>query len=138
VEEWMTDRRTIAILTIALGVSASACAARSTRRGSDTAAALNANGRSMAELFQGKFPGVQVFQDPGGGIRIRIRNAGTINGGGDPLFVLDGVPLQNNPDGLIFIDPNEIAKIEVLKDIGSTSIYGIQGANGVVLITRKK
>ena len=134
----MPLRRTFAILVLTLSGQPIGCAARTARSDADTTAALNANGRSMAELFQGKFPGVQVFQDAGGGIRIRIRNAGTINGGGDPLFVLDGVPLQNNPDGLIFIDPNEIAKIEVLKDIGSTSIYGIQGANGVVLITRKK
>jgi TonB-dependent SusC/RagA subfamily outer membrane receptor len=111
-------------------------AASGTKSSSSTV--TDANGRSMAELLQGKFPGVQVFQAPGGGIQIRIRNAGTFNGGGEPLYVLDGMPLQNNPDGLLFIDPGTIAKIEVLKDVGSTAIYGIQGANGVVKITTKK
>lgn len=97
-----------------------------------------ANGRSTAELFQGRFPGVQVFQDPSGGIRVRIRGSGTINASSDPLYIVDGHEMQNNPDGLLFINPADIMKIEVLRDVGSTSLYGVRGANGVVLITLRK
>lgn len=110
------------------------------------------------QLIQGKVAGVQVMNNsgaPGGGTTIRIRGASSIRAGNQPLFVVDGVPLDNNsarPGGgdvglgdrspgtnpLNFINPNDIASIDVLKDASATAIYGSRGANGVVLITTKK
>ena len=111
------------------------------------------------QLIQGKVAGVQIINNsgaPGGSTTIRIRGASSIRAGNQPLFVLDGVPLDNssarpsspgdlgfggNAQGanpLNFINPNDIASIDVLKDASATAIYGSRGANGVVLITTKK
>jgi TonB-dependent SusC/RagA subfamily outer membrane receptor len=59
-------------------------------------------------------------------------------GSSDPLYIIDGTKVQSGPGGLLFLDPQEIARIEVLKDIGSTSLYGSEGANGVIIITTKR
>jgi TonB-dependent SusC/RagA subfamily outer membrane receptor len=88
------------------------------------------------ELFVGRFPGVRVVGAPGG-MSIRIRGANSIYGDNAPLFIVDGMPMDA-PNGLISINPQDVAKIEVLKDIGQTSYYGVRGANGVVLITTKR
>ncbi len=112
---------------------------------------------SPDQLIQGKVSGVQVINNsgaPGAGTTIRVRGASSIRGGNQPLFVIDGVQLDNRnarpgagipdlgntPDGnpLNFINPNDIASIEVLKDASAAAIYGSRGANGVVLITTKK
>jgi outer membrane receptor protein involved in Fe transport len=95
----------------------------------------------MAELFRGKFPGVEVFEAPGGGIRVKIRNSGALNGDlssrnsdvGDPIYVVDNVEVSA-PDGVLFMDPNTIAKIEVER---VSALYGIRGSNGVIKITTK-
>ena len=88
------------------------------------------------ELFAGRFPGVRVVSAPGG-LSIRIRGQATINGDGAPLYVVDGFPMEPT-NGLLSINPSDIQKIEVLKDIGQTAYYGVRGANGVVLITTKR
>jgi TonB-dependent SusC/RagA subfamily outer membrane receptor len=94
-------------------------------------------GKTLAELFQGKFAGVEAFS-VNGGVRIRIRNSANLDGsGGDPLFVIDDLPVSP-PDGVLRMNPNDIVKIEVLKDDASTMIYGIKAANGVVKITTKR
>ena len=103
---------------------------------------------SPEELIRAKVPGVQVVDnnEPGGGITIRIRggtSTGAYGASNDPLYVVDGVPLQvgggasagRNP--LNFLNPRDIATITVLKDASSTAIYGSRGANGVVIITTK-
>jgi iron complex outermembrane receptor protein len=100
---------------------------------------------SPEELIRGKVPGVQVVDnnEPGGGITIRIRGGTSTTASNDPLYVVDGTPLQvgggasagRNP--LNFINPNDIESITVLKDASSTAIYGSRGANGVVIITTK-
>jgi TonB-dependent SusC/RagA subfamily outer membrane receptor len=59
-------------------------------------------------------------------------------GSSEPLYIIDGAKVQSGPGGLLFLDPNEIKRIEVLKDIGSTAVYGSEGANGVVIITTKR
>ena len=97
------------------------------------------------EVIAGKVPGVQVSSNdgsPGGGATIRIRGATSVNASSDPLFVIDGVPIDNegvqgsrNP--LNFLNPNDIASVTVLKDASSTAIYGSRGANGVILIETK-
>lgn len=103
---------------------------------------------SPAELIRAKVPGVQVIDnnEPGGGIAIRVRggtSTGTFGAPNEPLYVIDGVPLEvgggasagRNP--MNFINPNDIETITVLKDASSTAIYGSRGANGVVMITTK-
>ena len=71
---------------------------------------------------------------PGEGSRIRIRGVGTINNS-DPLYIVDGMPIEG---GIDYLNPNDIASIEVLKDAASGAIYGARAANGVILVTTKK
>lgn len=97
----------------------------------------DASGKSTAEMLEGRFPGVNVIRVAGGGIKVRVRQSGDFDGRGDPLYIIDGVPTEP-PDGVLNIEPSEIARIEVLKDAALTSIYGLRGANGVVKITMKR
>ena len=91
----------------------------------------------LDQVLQGRAAGVQVTQAngaPGGDARIRVRGANSVLGDNNPLYVIDGyVGADFN-----FINPNDIATIQVLKDAASTSIYGSRGANGVVIITTKR
>ena len=103
--------------------------------------------------------GVQVLNNsgqPGGAATVRIRGNASVRAGSTPLFVVDGVPLDGrtprpgvssdeldigtspSANPLNFLNPNDIASIEVLKDASATAIYGSRGANGVVIITTKK
>jgi TonB-linked SusC/RagA family outer membrane protein len=117
---------------------------------------------SIDQAMQGRIAGVQVSQttaEPGGGLSIRVRGASSVNAGNDPLYVIDGFPIDNgsmmsstssgskvagvsknsntkNP--LNSLNPNDIESIEILKDASATAIYGSRGANGVVLITTKR
>jgi TonB-dependent SusC/RagA subfamily outer membrane receptor len=90
------------------------------------------------ELFVGRFAGVRVLRLPDGSLTIRLRGASSIHGSGEPLYVIDGVPVPAGTSGLVGINPADIARIEVLKDAASTTFYGVRGANGVVLITTKR
>jgi len=92
----------------------------------------------MEELFQGRLSGVDVIRRPDGGFAVRIRGAAM--NGGEPLFVLDGMPLTGiGPDrALDGIDPAWIERIDVLKDAASAAIYGSRAMNGVVLITTRR
>ena len=91
----------------------------------------------VEELFVGRFPGVQVYQ-AAGGIQVRIRGATSLRGNNEPLYIVDGFPFAPGTDGLISLNPSDIAKIEVLKDAGQIAEYGSRGANGVVRITTKR
>src|SRR5258708_12008685 len=92
---------------------------------------------------------------PGAGVRVQIRGRNSIANGNDPLYIIDGVPYTSNNltsgityvlgysgsttgNPLSYINPADIASIDVLKDADATAIYGSRGANGVVLITTKK
>lgn len=97
-----------------------------------------ADGRSVEDMIAGRFAGVEVLRASAGGISIRIRGSNTILGSSEPLYIIDGARVQSGPGGLLFLEPADIKKIEVLKDIGSTSYYGSEGANGVVIITTKR
>jgi len=92
----------------------------------------------IEELFAGRFPGVHVLYMPGQGIAVRVRGATSITGSNEPLYVVDGFPMEPGPGGLLSINPYDIAGIEVLKDAGSIAEYGVRGANGVVLIKTKR
>lgn len=92
----------------------------------------------LGQKLQGQVAGVQVNQMsgmPGQGMYFRIRGAASINGGNEPLFVVDGMPITA---GLNNINPDEIESFSVLKDAAATSLYGSRAANGVVLITTKR
>ncbi|MGK7396485.1 MAG: SusC/RagA family TonB-linked outer membrane protein [Candidatus Cyclobacteriaceae bacterium M3_2C_046] len=107
---------------------------------------------SFDQMIQGRAAGVHVVSSnvPGGGTQIRIRGNSSINAGNEPLYVVDGVPIlsdntDNQLDGgqrggnpLSYLNPNDIASIEILKDAAASSIYGARAANGVVLITTKR
>lgn len=104
--------------------------------------------QSFDRALQGRAAGVQVRSAnglPGGAVNIRIRGVGSINAGNEPLFIVDGVQLNNRSDAaftqsnpLAFLNPNDIESMEILKDAASAAIYGSQAANGVVIITTKK
>ena len=95
--------------------------------------------QSVEELIQGRFAGVQVIRLPGGGFSLRIRGAGSLVSGNEPLYVVDGIALPPAPGGaLIGVDPRDIERIEVLKDAAATSSYGVRGGNGVILIRTKR
>lgn len=117
---------------------------------------------SPDQLLQGKVPGLEITSNsgqPGAATTIKIRGNNSIRASNNPLYVVDGVPLdgrtakpglnfgagsgldfgttpESNP--LLYLNPNDIAQIDVLKDASSAAIYGSRGANGVVLITTKK
>jgi TonB-dependent SusC/RagA subfamily outer membrane receptor len=91
----------------------------------------------VEELLEGRMPGVDVVRQ-GGGFRVLIRGMGSITGNSEPLYVVDGLPLTSGPGGMLGISPNDVARIDVLKDAGSTAIYGSRGANGVILITTRR
>ncbi len=97
---------------------------------------LSVPAANFGQQLQGRVAGVQVNQDnsPGGGTSIRIRGYGTL-GNNDPLYVIDGVPTQENLNNL---NQNDIESIQILKDATSASIYGSRASNGVVIITTKK
>jgi TonB-dependent starch-binding outer membrane protein SusC len=97
------------------------------------------------QLLQGKVAGVNVTSasgEPGGILGITVRGPGGVRTGSTPLFVIDGLPLDNSSTGggdpLNFINTQDIETIDVLKDASATAIYGARGANGVILITTKK
>jgi TonB-linked SusC/RagA family outer membrane protein len=104
--------------------------------------------QSFDRALQGRASGVQVRSSnglPGGAVNIRIRGVGSINAGNEPLFIVDGVQLNNQSNAsftqsnpLAFLNPNDIESMEILKDAASAAIYGSQAANGVVIITTKK
>lgn len=95
-------------------------------------------GRPVEEVLQGRFPGVEVFRTAGG-IAVRIRGRTSILNSTEPLYVIDGIPIQAGPGGsLTGINPLDIESIEVLKDAASTAMYGIRGANGVIIIKTKR
>ena len=90
------------------------------------------------ELLVGRFAGVEVLPLPGGGVSVRIRGATSLSLSTEPLYVVDGMPINAEPGGALkWLAPQDIHKIEVLKDIGSTAFYGVRGANGVILVTTK-
>ena len=112
---------------------------------------------NILQSLQGKIAGVNVTQNdgaPGAGLSIRIRGSNSFLGGTEPLYVIDGVPFNNNSSGstplsigedekqtlnaMSFLNPSDIESIDILKDASATAIYGSRGANGVVLITTRK
>lgn len=110
------------------------------------------NAASLDGLLNGKSAGVQVTPtsgQPGGGMSIRVRGGSSVQGGNEPLYVIDGFPVYNSSatagvlsgsvtNPLASINPGDIESINILKDASATAIYGSRGANGVVIITTKQ
>jgi TonB-dependent starch-binding outer membrane protein SusC len=107
--------------------------------------------QSFDRAMQGRIAGVQVAAtsgQPGGALSVRIRGIGSITGGLQPLYIIDGVQVRPggssastvapSSNALASINPNDVESIEVLKDAASSAIYGAQAANGVVIITTKR
>ena len=107
---------------------------------------FNSGATSADQLIQGKAPGVSITGNsgaPGAGATIRIRGGASLNALNDPLYVIDGVPVDtggingaSNP--LALINPNDIESFDILKDASATAIYGNRASNGVILITTKR
>jgi TonB-dependent starch-binding outer membrane protein SusC len=108
---------------------------------------------SLDQALQGRMAGVQVFKNtgaPGGAVTVRVRGTASVNANQEPLYIIDGVPINNTfsgtggrtgnevINGLAGINNDDIENIEVLKDAGAASIYGARAANGVVIITTKR
>ena len=101
---------------------------------------------SASDMLVGKIAGVDVLTgggQPGSGAQIRIRGGASLNASNDPLYVIDGLAIDNkNLEGtsnvLAMINPNDIESFTVLKDASATAIYGSRASNGVIIITTKK
>lgn len=145
----MTSYTSRALLSI--GVAGSLLAAcQSGQRDPETAPApstsdvtsediARAPGQSIEEHLRGRVAGVTVSRSSDGGIAVRIRGATSFYGSSEPLYVLDGVPITPGPGGsLTGIDPYDIESIQVLKDPADTALYGMRGANGVIIIKTKR
>ena len=92
--------------------------------------------QSVEEMLTGRFPGVTVDRATGGGIRIRIRGGNSsFYNGEEPLYIVDDVPIPQGSGGVLFLNPHDITKIEVLKNPADVAIYGMRGANGVIKVT---
>jgi len=92
-------------------------------------------GRPIEQLLVNYFPGVEVKRTTTGGISIRIHGVGSVLSSNEPLFVIDGVPMPpGEGERLNTINPYDIVSIEVVKDPGGTALYGVRGANGVIII----
>ncbi len=124
-----------------------------------TAGLANTPVQSLDQMMQGTAAGVVVSaasSAPGGGISVRVRGTSSINGNTEPLYVIDGFPIENDvmavtpgnggrgdigtapPNPLVSLNPSDIESMQVLKDASATAIYGARGANGVVIITTKQ
>jgi TonB-dependent SusC/RagA subfamily outer membrane receptor len=96
-------------------------------------------GQDIAELLQSRVPGAWITRTSDGGIAVRIRGGSSIHGSNAPLYVVDGIPIQAGADGaLTGINPYDIESIQVLKDPAETAMYGMRGANGVIVIRTKR
>jgi TonB-dependent SusC/RagA subfamily outer membrane receptor len=94
-------------------------------------------------MLQGRIPGLEVIPARQGGFTLRIRGVSTLRQRGtddEPLLVIDNVPVPSGSlaNALAGIAPQDVARIDVLKDAGSAAVYGSRGANGVIIITTKR
>jgi TonB-dependent SusC/RagA subfamily outer membrane receptor len=93
---------------------------------------------SLSQMLAGRVSGAIVTATPGGGISVRISGPHSFYLGHEPLYVVDGIPIEPGPNGtLSWLNAEDIASIEVLKYESSTAIYGVRGGNGVILIKTK-
>lgn len=104
----------------------------------DAATITSSSATNAINAMQGKIAGVNITKNaarPGGTFNIRVRGLSSINNNTGPLWVIDGIPTNENMSDL---NPNDIEKIDVLKDASATAIYGSRGANGVIIVSTKR
>lgn len=148
-QEVIVDGKSIVNVTLeeeAIGIEEVVAIGYGTQRKSDVTGSISnvkaediLKGSSFNALdgLRGKTSGVNIFTNtgaPGGTTRVVIRGVGTINSSSNPLYVVDGVVMED----FQYVNPNDIEHIEVLKDASSSAIYGARGANGVILVTTKR
>jgi len=92
--------------------------------------------RTLEQILAGRISGVNVYPAPGGGITVRFTQAVSFYGGWDPLFIVDGVPVEAQGGTLSWLNPRDVESITALKGAEAT-IYGVRGANGVIVIKTK-
>ena len=96
-------------------------------------------GTPIEQIIEAKIPGIHVTRTSSGAIAIRIRGTSSFYSSNDPLYVIDGTPLDAGPEGaLTGLNPYDIESIRVLKDPADIGVYGVRGANGVIVITTKR
>lgn len=112
---------------------------RAERRAAESQEARARAAVAVEELMVGRFPGVRVYQSAGGGVRVRLWAPGSFTADPEPLYVVDGMTVQVDAGrGLYWLNPADIADIQVLKDVSAMAMYGVRGANGVVVITTRR
>jgi TonB-dependent starch-binding outer membrane protein SusC len=96
--------------------------------------------KTVAEMLEGRVPGLQVMRRANGDVALRIRGSRSLQSDNEPLVVIDGTPIQSGSlrDAFAGLTPQDIERIDVLKDAGSTAVYGVRGANGVIIIRTKR
>jgi len=98
-----------------------------------------APGESIEKSLAGRVAGVVVGQAPDGSISVRIRGGTSVYGNGEPLYIVDNIPVQAGPNGaLTGINPSDIESIRVLKEATDIAFYGSRGANGVIVVKTKR
>ena len=133
-------------LTIALvGASALGCAATNAHVDPSLTPIVTADdiernsGRPLEEVLQAKVPGLLVRRTTDGGVSVEMRGPASFTGNSDPLYVIDDTPFQPGPLGaLTGINPHDIESIRVLKNPADIAIYGMRGANGVIVVQTKR
>lgn len=95
---------------------------------------------TVEEMLQGRIAGLEVIPRPGGRYSLRVRGIGSLVGDGEPLVVIDGTEVPQDGMGHPFVGlrPSDILRVEVLKNVASTAVYGYRGANGVILVTTRR
>jgi TonB-dependent SusC/RagA subfamily outer membrane receptor len=136
-----TARSSWMLIGLAAGCSSSTAKSEPAPRPTITSEDLARNsGESIERTIQAKSPGVLVTRGPDGSIALQIRGTSSFSGSsGAPLYVVDGSPMEPGPGGVLSgVSPHDIEAIRVLKDPADIAIYGMRGANGVILVTTKR
>ena len=95
------------------------------------------NAKTLEQMLAGRIAGVIVSRAPGGGITVRMQGPTSFYSGQAPLIVVDGVPVDGVGSTLSWLNAQDIESIEALKDPSQTAIWGVRGANGVIIIKTK-
>lgn len=134
-EENYTDLDEVVIIGYGTAKKSDLTGAISSVKGDDL---ITTPASSVSEMLRGKAPGVQVTLNsgrPGSGSSLLIRGSRSLSGANEPLYIVDGIPLDG---GINELNSQDVASIEILKDAASQSIYGARAANGVIFITTKR
>ena len=97
----------------------------------------DAPAQPLEQLLLARVAGLTLDRAPDGHTFLRLRGTNTIMGNEEPLFVVDGIPLAANPANLTAINIHDIDTVKVLRDAASTSMYGVRGTNGVIIIVTR-